>query len=59
MEFFLLLVLVGFLLYYIFEGPGLTAGSWGVLDIVGLLVILGVLFYLGKKSLGHFRRSSR
>jgi hypothetical protein len=60
MEFFLFLIMSGFLLWYIFDGPGVgTPSTWSLLDIVGLLVVAGGLIYLainGWKQL-HRKRS--
>jgi hypothetical protein len=57
MEFFLFLIMSGFLLWYIFDGPGIgDADSWSLLDIVGLLVVAGGLIYLGVKGWKQLHR---
>lgn len=56
MEFFLFLVLVGFLAWYIWGNPGGGSSSWTLPDVVGVVVIVGVLGYLGYQAYHQVKR---
>lgn len=58
MEFFLLLVLIGFLAWYIWGNPGGGTTSWTLPDVVGVVVIAGVLGYLVHRSWKHFKKAA-